>query len=175
MPLLENGQIVDDTWQTLTEEAPSPTNDSVAVIVPFARYLTERDIWAAHEGPLGLAVKAGEDVEELTAEDLSRISLIALDFPKFNDGRAFSSARILRERLGFTGRIRATGEVLRDQLLFMQRCGFDSYLIPRADAEQAWAAALKELSVWYQPTADGRPWITALRTGRWERQEQAAE
>ena len=67
MPLLENGQIVEDTWQTLTEENPSPASSSAAVIVPLARYLAERDTWAAHEGPLGLAVNSGEDVEELTA------------------------------------------------------------------------------------------------------------
>ena len=71
------------------------------------------------------------------------------------DGRAFSQARLLRERHGFKGEIRATGAVLRDQLLFMQRCGFDAFEIVNQDAVAAWRAALAEIQVFFQPTGDG--------------------
>ena len=82
---------------------------------------------------------------------------------KFNDGRAFSYARLLRERYGFQGEVRAVGEVLRDLLLYMHRCGFDAFEIDRQDAVERWQAALAEVSVWYQPTADGRSFTLRQR------------
>jgi uncharacterized protein (DUF934 family) len=85
--------------------------------------------------------------------DLAGFSVIILDFPKFKDGRAYSQARLLRERYGYTGEIRARGEVLRDQLLFMARCGFDAFEFAGPNAEEA-GAALKEFSFAYQPAAD---------------------
>lgn len=85
--------------------------------------------------------------------DLAGFSVIILDFPKFKDGRAYSQARLLRERYGYTGEIRARGEVLRDQLLFMARCGFDAFEFAGAKAEEA-GAALNEFSFAYQPAAD---------------------
>ena len=91
---------------------------------------------------------------------------MALEFPKFGDGRAFSYARLLRERYGFTGEVRAVGEVLYDQLVFMHRCGFDAFEIAADDAAGRWLQALGEISVWYQPTADGRPSAMSLRQRR---------
>ena len=86
-----------------------------------------------------------------------------LVFPSFRDGRAYSQARLLRERHGFEGELRATGQVLRDQFLFMLRAGFDAFeVIKDADAE-AFAQASRRYSVFYQPTGDGRATARAAR------------
>jgi len=99
------------------------------------------------------------------AGDIDRLSLVVLDFPKFSDGRAFSQARLLRDRLGFAGEIRATGNVLRDQYLFMTRCGIDAIELPDGTAIEGFLEALREFSVWYQPAADDRTHAMALRQG----------
>jgi uncharacterized protein (DUF934 family) len=166
MPLLKDGAIADDVFVTLSDEDALPQDGAQAVIVSATRWAKDRALLLARSGALGVRVKPADNVETL-AEDLPRLSVVALEFPKFNDGRAFSSARLLRERLGFTGEVRAVGDVLRDQLLFMQRCGFSSYDIPRTDAPDVWAAAMAEYTVFYQPMADGRPWANALRHGLW--------
>ncbi len=99
------------------------------------------------------------DIDEL-APYLDRLAAVALVFPKFHDGRAYSQARILRERLGYHGELRATGQVLRDQFVFMLRAGFDAFEVKKdADAE-VFAATAKRYWVFYQPTGDGR--LTAL-------------
>jgi uncharacterized protein (DUF934 family) len=91
---------------------------------------------------------------------LDRLAVVALVFPSFRDGRAYSQARLLRERYKYKGELRATGQVLRDQFVIMLRAGFDSFEVKKdADAE-AFAATVKRYTVFYQPTGDGR--ITAL-------------
>ena len=112
----------------------------------------------ARNAPLGIALPNNLDVLTF-APEAGRFGLIALSFPKFSDGRAYSQARLLRERFDYRGELRATGHVLRDQLLHMHRAGFDAYEIGRPDAAEVFAKALASLSVFYQPTGDGR--ITA--------------
>jgi len=97
------------------------------------------------------------------APDLDRLELIVLEFPKFTDGRAYSQARLLRERYGYRGELRAAGNVLRDQLLFMQRCGFDAFELTQGQPVQAWVAATNEFTVFYQPAGDGRNSAMQLR------------
>ena len=87
--------------------------------------------------------------------------MIALVFPTFKDGRAYSQARLLRERHGFKGELRATGQVLRDQFLFMLRAGFDAFEVKKKSDSEVFAKVAKRYSVFYQPTGDGR--ITAFR------------
>ena len=99
------------------------------------------------------------DVESLEAE-LPRLAGIALQFPKWVDGRAYSQARLLRERYNYRGELRATGQVLRDQFVFMLRAGFDSFEVKKEADAEAFAATVKRYSVFYQATGDGR--ITAL-------------
>jgi uncharacterized protein (DUF934 family) len=86
---------------------------------------------------------------------LGRLALVALVFPTFKDGRAYSQARSLRERFGFRGEIRATGDVLRDQFLFLHRAGFDSFEVRKAGDAAAFCEALQKYNVFYQPAADG--------------------
>ncbi len=92
---------------------------------------------------------------------LGHLALIALVFPKFRDGRAYSQARLLRERYSYRGELRATGDVLRDQFQFLLRAGFDSFEVKKPADARVFAEAAARYSVFYQPSADGR--VPALR------------
>ena len=97
------------------------------------------------------------------ADDLGVFDIFVLEFPKYTDGRAYSAARLLRDRYGFQGQVRASGDVLIDQYGMMQRCGFNAYEI-RDDADvPSWQAAEKHISSHYQPAADGVSAIWAKR------------
>lgn len=163
MPLVKDGRVAEDPWIDLEDGAEAASG--VPVIVSLERWQADRAHLVERSGRLGLRLK-GDQSPALAAEDLPRFDLVALEFPKFNDGRAFSYARLLRERYGFGGEVRAVGEVLRDQLLFMHRCGFNAFEIAAEDALDRWLQAMSEISVWYQPTADGRPFATSLRQRR---------
>ncbi len=133
--------------------------------VSLEEWRAGREALLAEGAALGLRL-ASHESPAAAADDLDRFAAIALEFPKFTDGRAYTSARLLRERYGYKGEIRAVGEVLRDQIWFMRRCGFDAFeLADEADAE-ALARAESEISVVYQPAADGRPPAYLLRCHR---------
>jgi uncharacterized protein (DUF934 family) len=119
---------------------------------------------AAPEAP-ALALANTEDVMQLSAR-LDGINLIVLDFPKFTDGRAYSQARVLRERLGYRGELRATGAVFLDQLPFLLRCGFDSFESDQKGFGEALTRARTLFSVVYQPVGDGRLTAGDLRLRR---------
>jgi uncharacterized protein (DUF934 family) len=158
--VVKHGTFVDDEWIAVGDEEAVPGED--AVTVSFGRWQKERETLAGRNGPLGLRLPADADPAAIRA-DLDRFELIVLDFPKFNDGRAFSQARMIRQRFGFAGEIRATGHVIRDLLLFMARCGFDSFELAPERTIDDWRAAMREFSVWYQPAADARVPATELR------------
>ena len=109
---------------------------------------------------------ANTDAVETLASDVSRLDLITLHFPKFSDGRAYSQARLLRERLGYQGELRATGNVLQDQAHFMLRCGFDSFESEQKGFGEALARGRTLFSVVYQPMGDGRITANDLRLRR---------
>src|SRR6185437_16320988 len=123
MPLVKQGHIVDDTFVRVPDDAPIP--DGMPVIVTAERFLAHATELSARDGALGVLWPNNRKVAELEPW-IGRLALIALVFPKFRDGRAYSQARIVRERYGFRGELRATGDVLRDQFLFLIRAGFDS-------------------------------------------------
>ncbi len=160
MALIKLGRVVDDPWLTLAEGDAVPAEG--AVIVGLERWRAEREALLQRGAPLGLRLDCDQP-PSLIADDLDAFDVVALEFPKFTDGRAYSSARLLRERFGFEGELRAVGEVLRDQFLFMQRCGFDAFEVADQRAAEAWLGAMSELSVWYQPAADARAHASALR------------
>ena len=149
--LIRDGAIVDDGWVHLADDAALP--DRGDVIVSLERWLAERDALSARKGGVGVRLAAGDRLDTI-AGDLGRLQVVALDFGQFKDGRSYSLARLLRERHGYKGHIRAVGDVLHDQLYFMRRCGFDEFEL-RADrsAEDA-LRAFGELSVTYQAAAD---------------------
>ena len=113
----------------------------------------------------------GRDVDDLVPW-LDRLAVVALVFPSFRDGRAYSQARLLRERYFYRGELRATGQVLRDQFVFMLRAGFDSFEVKKESDAMAFAATAKRYSVFYQPTGDGR--ITALHRRMQMRHSESA-
>jgi uncharacterized protein (DUF934 family) len=162
MPLIRATGVVDDPWRFVPDEEPLP--EGGAVIVTLARWQANRDQLTARPTPLGLWLKSDQP-PSLVAGDIERFDVIALEFPKFTNGRAYSSARLLRERYGFRGELRAVGNVLRDQLAFMRRCGFDSYEIPPQVDAAAWLSSLGGISVVYQPATDERASVLALRHG----------
>ncbi len=123
MPLFRNGAFVEDDWRFIEADTPLPADG--AIVVGKERYLAEREALAGRADPVGLVLHAGETVEGLE-QDVRHFGVIALEFPKYNDGRHYSTARILRDRLGFAGELRARGEVLRDQVHALHRCGFDT-------------------------------------------------
>jgi uncharacterized protein (DUF934 family) len=153
MPLVENAKIVEDRYVRVDDDAPIP--ERVPVIVSAKRFLAEADALIRRDGSLGVAWPNDRRVAELQPW-LGHLALVALNFPKFRDGRAYSQARLLREQYGFGGTLRATGDVLRDQFSFLVRAGFDSFDVKKPADARAFAQSVERYSVFYQPGADGR-------------------
>lgn len=154
--LLKNRQLVtDDAWNVISDD-DAITDYS---IISLTRWLDNADTLKelANNGKLGLYLAAGETAEQI-AEGGQNFALICVEFPKFADGRGYSTARLLRERYGYEGELRSAGDVLIDQLFFMQRCGFTSFnLREDQDLDDA-IAAFDTFSVCYQNDVnDTRP------------------
>jgi len=168
MSLIKAGKVVADAFVDVSAAEAIPATG--AVIVSLDQWNAQRDALTARGTPLGLRLHSDQS-PELIAEDptdeVGRFALIALEFPKFRDGRAYSYARLLRERYGFKGELRAVGDVLMEQLFFMLRTGFDAFDLQQSpDPVAAFQTAMSDFSVWYQPTADGRKTALQLRHGR---------
>ena len=161
MLLDKTGSAVADEWRHLADDEPAPEGE--AVTVSLKRWEKEHNALKGGGSRLGLRLPNTANPVALNGE-VHRFALITLEFPRFNDGRAYSQARLLRSRLRYKGDLRATGNVLRDQLLFMRRAGFDSFEVDgvRALAEN-WAKAFGEFDVFYQPAEDNRPWVMRQR------------
>jgi uncharacterized protein (DUF934 family) len=153
MPLVKNGKIVEDHFIHFLNDAAVP--DDVAVIVPAARLLADAGEFVQRSGATGVVWPNDRNVAELVPH-LDRLTLIALVFPNFKDGRAYSQARMLRERHHFRGELRATGQVLRDQFLFLHRAGFDAFEVTKSTDAAAIVETIHRYSVFYQPAGDGQ-------------------
>jgi uncharacterized protein (DUF934 family) len=159
MPLIKDGRVIEDVWETVADEAPLPHGP---VIVSLTRLRAELEELLARGTPLGVRLKSSERARDL-GDVAQRLALIALEFPTFRDGRAYSTARVLRECMGFRGELRAVGDVLRDQVFFMRRCGFDAFEMAGDQALEGWLQAMGEFTVFYQPAADDRTPASQLR------------
>ncbi len=122
MALWRRGGFAEDFWTFLADDAQAPAEGKI--VVSLRRWLAEGEVLAARKAPVGVAVEAGADAQA-HLPDLAGRPLIALAFAKFGDGRAFSYARMLRDRYGYHGELRAVGDVLIDEIPFMLRCGFE--------------------------------------------------
>ena len=149
----ESAAIIEDRFIRVEDDAVLPPSGDV--LVSLARFEAERETLFERDSDLGVWLEASASPTAI-AGDLDRIALIALDFPVFSDGRAYSSARLLRERFGYKGELRAIGDVLCEQLTFMLRSGFDSFEMQSTHALDEFNAVVTEVRVVYQPTADGR-------------------
>ena len=142
----------DDRFTTVADDETPPPGD---VIISLARIQVEGDALLAQGRSLGVRLTSEESVDDL-AYDLSRIAVVALEFPKYRDGRPYTGARLLRERYRFAGEVRAIGDVLREQAVFMVRCGFDGFEPADGSSPQQWAEAADRYRHVYQRAADGR-------------------
>jgi len=147
--LLRDGRIVADDWRTWSDGA---VRDDEALIVTFAEWQAGRERWLAHPGRLGVVLEPADEVERL-APDLARFDLVTANFPGPSEGRGYTQGRLLRERFGFSGELRAGGAIRRDQVFFLARCGFNSFELPESELQGA-AAALSTFSAAYQPSND---------------------
>jgi uncharacterized protein (DUF934 family) len=157
MPLVKAGKITDDSFVHLADGAELPAEGDV--LATAARFLEKPDAFLQRKAKTGVIWPNNRDVDDLVPH-LDRLAAVALVFPSFRDGRAYSQARLLRERFQYRGELRATGQVLRDQFVFMLRAGFDTFEVKKQSDAEAFALTVKRYSVFYQPTGDGR--LTAL-------------
>lgn len=150
--LIRNRRVVADNWLLLKLAADGALPAVPAegdVIVPLKLWQERHDALALRLGKTGVWLESNQGAEALAA-DIKRLPLIAVNFPAFSDGRGYSTARLLRERYGYTGELRAIGDVGRDHLLNMQRCGFDAFDLREGEDEALALAAFDELPVAYQ-------------------------
>jgi uncharacterized protein (DUF934 family) len=154
---------VENEYADLDADAPIPPVGGV--VLPLTRFEAEGASLLDDRRRVGVLVQPDDSVEAL-AYDLPRLAAVALAFPRFRDGRAYSSALLLRTRLGFQGEVRAVGEVLRDQAREMVRCGFDAFAPTDGSSAAEWAAAAGRYRHVYQTAADRRPPAYLEREGR---------
>jgi uncharacterized protein (DUF934 family) len=161
--ILRRRALVEDDWAVVEDgRAEVEAAAGGKVIVTLARWRAEREALLVAHAAVGVLVPNTADIEAVYAE-ISDRPLIALQFPTFTDGRALTQAVLLRKRLGFTGELRALGDVIRDLVFWLGRCGFDS-IVPRKDQNpQACLEALDEIRVAYQAAADAHTPIWVRR------------
>jgi uncharacterized protein (DUF934 family) len=123
------------------------------VIVPLKRWVEERDTLTARAGRIGVLLDGNDDPADV-AEDLRLFGVVAVDFPRFTDGRGYSTGRLLRERYGWRGEMRAVGDVQRDQLFYLARCGFDAFVLREGEDPVVALGALDDFSERYQGAVD---------------------
>lgn len=158
--ILLGNALIEDPWQTLDGDTEPPAQG--AVIVPLARWRAQAAALRARSDAVGVLIPNTEDVDALWPEIADR-PLLALHWPRYGDGRAHSQAQVLRRRLGYGGTLRAVGEIGRDLVFHLRRCGFDM-IVPRADEDAGvYLSALADFSTAYQPAADG---VAAVFTRR---------
>jgi uncharacterized protein (DUF934 family) len=154
----------DDRFTNVLDDEGAPEGD---IIVSMKRFQAEGEALQAHGRDVGVRIESDEAVEAL-ANDLPRIPVVALAFPKFRDGRAYTGASLLRERYRYKGEVRAVGDVLREQAGFMVRCGFDAFEPADGSTPDQWTQATHRFRHVYQRAADHRPAVFEERTGAGE-------
>lgn len=154
--IIKNRELVQDNWQRLEVAADGALPEVPAtgdVIVPLALWQARREELLAHPGRIGVWLDSHQGPEPV-AQDLAGFALIAINFPKFTDGRGYSTARLLRHRYGYRGELRAIGDVQRDQVLYLARCGFDAFALKKGQDPRAALSAFADFSEAYQNAVD---------------------
>ncbi|HXC53035.1 MAG TPA: DUF934 domain-containing protein [Candidatus Limnocylindrales bacterium] len=161
MKVVRNRRIVDDAWHLVADDETAGSH----AIVSLARWNAETPTLVAAGEPIGVLLRSNESPDDVAERD--RAALIAVDFPSFTDGRGYTTSRMLRSRHGYKGEIRAVGDVMRDEMFLMSRCGIDSFAVKASkDIEKA-LSAFDDFSVTYQAAADDeRPLFRRASRGR---------
>jgi uncharacterized protein (DUF934 family) len=156
--LVKDGAIVDNQW-TLLEK---PEGEAGAAEVPAGQVIVPLAVWQAQQNTLSQRVDVGvwldsDETPDQLGDKLQALPVIALNFPVFKDGRAFSSARLLRDRYGYTGEVRAIGHFIRDQLCYLRRVGVNAFDFgaQNIDLEEA-IKSLHDFTEYYQASSDER-------------------
>jgi uncharacterized protein (DUF934 family) len=150
--LIKNRQLVLDSWRLLEAGENSVIPESGGIIVPLDLWRASRPALLSRDGRIGVWLQSDHG-PELIADHLNELALVAVRFPKFTDGRGYSTARLLRERYGFEGELRAIGDVQRDQLSLLERCGFDAFEV-KADNAEAALSGFAQFSEAYQASVE---------------------
>ena len=148
--LIRRREIVNDDWRYVDED---PHGRDRALILPFARWQLERNRWWLWDGRLGVRLGPADPVAPL-AQDFLRVGLVAIEFGGIAEGRGYSQAQLLRKRYKFGGELRAVGNIQRDQLFYLARCGFDTFELPDNADLQVALTAFDDFSVAYQTAVD---------------------
>ena len=154
--LVKDGAIVENTWTLLSK----PEGDAASLAVPIGQVIVPLSVWLAQKPQLQGRTDIGvwldsDETADLLGEDAASLPLVAVNFPTFMDGRAFSTARLLRERFGFTGELRAVGNFIRDQLCYLRRCGVNAFAFSNPETDlQAALKSLNDFTEYYQASVD---------------------
>ena len=169
--IIKNREVVEDDWTVVraAEDGTLPAVNELPagkVLVPLALWQASRDALIASRGAteIGVWLAADSEPADIVA-DFDTIALIGVDFPVFRDGRGYSIGRLLRERYGYEGELRAVGDVLRDQLAFMFRCGFDAYALREDKDFDDALKAFDEFSFNYQGAVNSSPLFRRREAG----------
>lgn len=149
--IILNGAVVDDQWTLVEADFAGDSLPEGSIIVPLSLWQQRADE-LSQRGDVGVWLNSDESPQQIAA-DVARLDLIAINFPAFADGRGFSYARELRQTHQFSGELRAIGAFMRDQLYFLQRCGFNAFALEQGDLQQA-LQSLGDFSESYQPATD---------------------
>ena len=155
MRIIRERKIVEDGFVHVADGVKLP--ESGDLILSLERYRELRPALQKRGGKFGVRLRSDQEAK-LVADLISELAVVAVEFPGFKDGRGYTTARLLRERFGFRGEIRAVGDVLRDQLYYMERCGFSAFELKAGKDIEGALEAFNEFSVTYQgATDDPRP------------------
>jgi uncharacterized protein (DUF934 family) len=152
--VVKDNKVIEDSWLHLVDITSVESLAEGDVILALAFWKDHQAELLGRSGQLGVCVGGDDDIDDIV-EDLTDFSLIAIEFPTFRDGRGYSLARILRDHHNYQGDIRAIGDVLRDQLFFMQRCGFSSFQVREDRDMDVDLSGFSDFSITYQSAADG--------------------
>lgn len=153
MQIIKDRQVVNDSWQRIDQDTAINELPQSNIIVPATLWEQHKEALKNHEANVGIQLSADTDLETIAA-DLKHFAVIALEFPTFRDGRAYSLARRLREHYNYQGEIRAVGDVLRDQVGYMERVGFNAFEIDSRQKVEDALNAFKEINMRYQASSD---------------------
>ena len=149
--ILKDTQVVSDNWILLDENADSIPNGDI--LLSFEQWQNFPEQLSNHSGSIGVWLEGHAEIEQII-EPLLNLPLIAINFPKFADGRGFSAARLIRERYNYSGELRAIGGFIRDQLYLLKRCGFNAFQFSDENELSDAAESLKDFSENYQVSVD---------------------